>query len=320
MQSFGNLNDKATANYKFEIIPSGYSDQSAVAVFKASQGLEFYDDEFVLDPSQQGIKSSELISIQDLSAKCTSLYQETKFPIVLGEESELSLVSIKAAYDYLQIQGKQLILLVFAAQANLAKDQILYSIYKACPKIKIILVGIRKISQSECDWLRSLEKQVSEHVLDEMPISIFYARDEFYKSYAYRSALKEFREEVNPKDDSGNKLAPAAVMKFWGSKDVLEMMKKYNHESFYINFDLTAFDSSLMPSVKYPEPGGLDWYTPTNLIRELAKHFNLVGATITGLSPIAGFIGPDLLAAKLIYKIIANVIANQSNSIPEIQD
>ena len=318
----------------FEIIPCPYdkttsyghgTDQGPQGIIEASQELEFYDDEFDFDPSDRlGIKTLEGIHIdlQDqntkepfkaLYDKCLDSYKRNKFPLVLGGEHSLSLGSIKAAYDFLQAQGKGLTLLHFDAHADLRQEYqgnpynhacAIYSVYKACPKIKIVSVGIRNISQGECTWLRSLEKQVDEHFLEEMPISIFYARDEFYKTYAYRSALKEFREEVNPQDSGETRLAPGSTMRFWGSKDVIETMRKYGNDNFYISFDVDGFDSSLMPSTGTPEPGGLDWYTPTNLIREACQKFNLVGADVVELAPIPNLHGPDFLVAKLVYKII----------------
>jgi agmatinase len=211
-------------NPYFEIIPCPYdkttsyghgTDQGPQGIINASQELEFYDDEFDFDPSDRfGIKTLEnvLIDLQEkntkepfktLYDKCLDSYHRNKFPLVLGGEHSLSLGSIKAAYDFLQAQGKGLTLLHFDAHADLRQEYqdnpynhacAIYSVFKACPKIKIVSVGIRNISQGECEWLRSLEKQVAEHFLEEMPIIIFYARDEFYKTYAYRSALKEFRE------------------------------------------------------------------------------------------------------------------------------
>ena len=60
-----------------------------------------------------------------------------------------------------------------------------------------------------------------------------------------------------------------------------------------------------MPSTGTPEPGGLDWYTPLNIIREASKELNLIGADVVELAPIAHLHGPDFLVAKLIYKIIS---------------
>ena len=44
------------------------------------------------------------------------------------------------------------------------------------------------------------------------------------------------------------------------------------------------------------------------LIIEVSKNRKIVGADIVELSPISGFIAPDFLAAKLVYKIISFIL------------
>jgi len=75
----------------------------------------------------------------------------------------------------------------------------------------------------------------------------------------------------------------------------------------YLSFDLDALDPAIMPSSSTPEPGGLGWYETLELIKEVARKKKIVGADVVELDPIPGFIAPDLLAAKLVYKIISYV-------------
>lgn len=80
-------------------------------------------------------------------------------------------------------------------------------------------------------------------------------------------------------------------------------------ENVYITFDLDALDSSIMPSVGTPEPGGMSWYEAVNLIKEISKQKKIIGADIVELSPVPGLMAPDFLAAKLVYKIINCILA-----------
>jgi agmatinase len=75
-------------------------------------------------------------------------------------------------------------------------------------------------------------------------------------------------------------------------------------DNVYITLDLDGLDPSIMPSTGTPEPGGLGWYETLNLIKEVAKNKNIVGADVVELDPIPGLASPDFLAAKLAYKII----------------
>lgn len=89
----------------------------------------------------------------------------------------------------------------------------------------------------------------------------------------------------------------------WKIKDIVSSLE----ENVYLTFDLDAFDSSLMPSTGTPEPGGLNWYQTTEILKAVASRKNIVGADIAELSPIPGFSAPDFVAAKLAYKIIGYV-------------
>lgn len=335
MKSFGDF--KVNGKHDFEIIPCPYektttygngTDLGPAAIIEASQELEFYDDEFGFDPSTAGIKTLAPVEIELQDAKtekpfealkllCDDAYARNKFPIVLGGEHSLSLGPVKAAY---QAAKGNLTLLHFDAHADLRKEYngnpynhacAIYSIYKACPKIKIVSVGIRNISQGECTWLKELEKQAEDNVIEEMPITIFYARDEFQKTYVHRSAIKEFSSDIGAKQ-TNKKLSPGSKFKSWCSKDVIDTIKHYSNHKLYISFDLDGFDSTLMPSTGTPEPGGLDWYTPTNIIREACKDSELIGADVVELAPIKGFHAADFLAAKLVYKIIACKLMTRS--------
>ncbi|MEE4197769.1 MAG: agmatinase [Bacteroidales bacterium] len=79
----------------------------------------------------------------------------------------------------------------------------------------------------------------------------------------------------------------------------------------FITIDLDGFDPSIMPSTGTPEPGGLTWYQVVHLIRLVAQKKNIVGFDIMELCPNENNKGPDFLAAKLYYKILSYVFANQ---------
>lgn len=76
----------------------------------------------------------------------------------------------------------------------------------------------------------------------------------------------------------------------------------------YLTIDLDVFDPSVMPAVENPQPGGLGWYEVLGLIEKVSKKKKIVGADIVELSPLPGFIAPDILAAKLVLKIINFVL------------
>jgi len=72
----------------------------------------------------------------------------------------------------------------------------------------------------------------------------------------------------------------------------------------YVTIDLDAIDPSEMPAVGTPEPGGLSWYQILDLFKEICRHSTIVGMDVVELCPMAGQAHADVLAAKLVYKMI----------------
>ena len=88
--------------------------------------------------------------------------------------------------------------------------------------------------------------------------------------------------------------------------DAIDLMS----DKVYIAIHLDVLDPSCMPSVARPEPGGLDWYTLNALIRQVGREKKIVGFDLTGLTPQKPGTAANLLAAKLIYKVLICVMQN----------
>ena len=82
-------------------------------------------------------------------------------------------------------------------------------------------------------------------------------------------------------------------------------------QNVFLTFDLDYFDPSIMPAVGTPEPGGLFWYETLELLKKVIQKKNLVGFDVVELSPLAGNVAPDFLAARLIYKLISYQVAKE---------
>jgi agmatinase len=75
----------------------------------------------------------------------------------------------------------------------------------------------------------------------------------------------------------------------------------------YVTVDLGGFDPSIAPATGSPEPGGLDWYQVTSLLRAVADHKKIVALDVVGLLPNPACHASDLLAARLIYKSLGYI-------------
>ncbi|MGH7675261.1 MAG: arginase family protein, partial [Gemmatimonadales bacterium] len=73
----------------------------------------------------------------------------------------------------------------------------------------------------------------------------------------------------------------------------------------YITIDVDYFDPSLVPATGTPEPGGGAWHPTLRLLERVFRERTVVGADVVELAPIPGFVAPDFLVAKLVYKLVA---------------
>lgn len=84
----------------------------------------------------------------------------------------------------------------------------------------------------------------------------------------------------------------------------IEQVMSLLTENVYLTIDLDVFDPSIMPATGTPEPGGMRWYEALKLIRRICAERNLAGFDLVELCPRETLWASDLLAAKLLYKIL----------------
>jgi agmatinase len=77
----------------------------------------------------------------------------------------------------------------------------------------------------------------------------------------------------------------------------------------YISFDVDGLDASLMPATGTPEAGGLFFDEACELLRAVADTANVVGADVVELAPMPGFHAADYITAKIAYKLLSYVHA-----------
>lgn len=82
-------------------------------------------------------------------------------------------------------------------------------------------------------------------------------------------------------------------------------------ETVYLTIDLDAFDPSILPSTGTPEPGGMDWFTINELIRRVALQRRVIAFDVVELCPSEEHHASDFIAAKLVYRTIAEILSNR---------
>lgn len=74
----------------------------------------------------------------------------------------------------------------------------------------------------------------------------------------------------------------------------------------YVSIDIDGFDPAYAPGTGTPEPGGLDWFEVTDLLKAVSIDRAIVAADVVEVLPLPGSAQTEFLAAKLIYKLIAH--------------
>jgi len=72
----------------------------------------------------------------------------------------------------------------------------------------------------------------------------------------------------------------------------------------YVTIDCDGFDPAIMPAVGTPEPGGLRWYEALALLRKVFAARRVVACDLVELSPLPGIVAPNVLCARLVYKLL----------------
>lgn len=75
-------------------------------------------------------------------------------------------------------------------------------------------------------------------------------------------------------------------------------------ETVYITVDCDGLDPATMPAVGTPEPGGLSWAETLALLRHTFETRRVVGCDVVELCPIPGLVAPNVLAARLVHKLL----------------
>jgi len=79
----------------------------------------------------------------------------------------------------------------------------------------------------------------------------------------------------------------------------------------YVTIDVDGFDPAFVPATGTPEPGGLDWYQVTSLLEKVCARCQIVGFDVVELLPTPGLWASEFFAAKLVYRFLATIFANQ---------
>ena len=250
-------------------------------ILSASNALELYDEELEIEPFNCGIYTLDPIDVPidpfTLSKEVEDIVKDIaklkKLPILIGGDHSVSIGAIRAISEIQKQENSEFTVLQFDAHTDL-RDEYQGSKYShACVMRRAFEYGASIIQIG----IRSLSKE-EKIFLDNHALTPVWARD-IYNNYPVSKSR------------------------------VLESIKT----PLYITIDLDCLDPSIMPDVGTPEPGGLNWYQLTDLLKEVCSKTKVLGIDIVELCPNTIASHSEYLAARLLYKLLGYVFFNKNN-------
>ena len=254
--------------------------QGPEAIIAASSQMELYDEELDQNPSVYGIGTLAPLNFSGLSHEealaaihdaVAAVVAHNQIPFTLGGEHSLTPPCVRAIQEAAQFAPLGLV--QFDAHGDLRMQ------YEGSPnshasamRRSLDVPGVQLLEVG----IRSMSpEEIYDIKSGEVSATILWAHTVMDGSAPYATALASLPERV------------------------------------YITIDLDCFDPGIMPAVGTPEPGGLNWYQVLQMVRTIAQTKTIVGVDIVELAPIVGQPAPDFLAAKLTYRILGLLFANQ---------
>ncbi|GHT12803.1 agmatinase [Planctomycetales bacterium] len=112
-------------------------------------------------------------------------------------------------------------------------------------------------------------------------------------------------EEITEKPEQINRIIPPQEIRNRFNESIDSIL--YNlTENVYITIDIDAFDPAFAPGTGTPEPGGLDWFQVTGILRKVCEKKKIIGADIVEVAPLGGNnVITEYMAARLAAKLMA---------------
>jgi len=254
--------------------------------------------------------------IERLRKAAYPFFQQGKLVATLGGEHSVSIGLVKALVDrYADPWGPEgLSVLYLDAHADLRDEymgtgwghaSVARRISEICPMVQ---VGVRSFSLEEKEFIR-----------DERVNTFFWPplQPRSHQRKEVESLLPPLwgRTEVGGRESPPSRPSPIKGEEDFPAKRegfVQEIIGLLSRD-VYISVDLDVFDPAIMSAVGTPEPGGMDWYQVTSLLRAVAEERHIVGFDVTELSPGEGPTACAYTAAKLVYKLVAYATLLGSN-------
>ena len=249
------------------------------AILDASAHMELFDEENKLEPYRSGIFVSTEIPMTT-TAPAAALKEVERRVRAIAKAGKIPILlggehsGSAAAVAALKRKHGQITVLQFDAHTDLRDEYQGSPFHHACVGRRIVEQGVKLIQVG----VRSMSEEEDRFLKKSEDVKTFYASEVRYN-------LAEV------------------------TKGVVSSLQG----NVYITIDLDVLDPGMMPAVATPEPGGLNWFEVTDILRDVMRGgCDVVGFDVMALAPIGGMAAPDYLAARLCYRLMGWLVARQS--------
>lgn len=250
------------------------------AILAASETLELFDDELLVETWRIGIETLPMLDLADcpsdraclrIGEAVAGVLAKGRLPVLLGGEHTVSLPAILACRD--RYPG----LHVVQVDAHLdLRDR-----YEGSPYSHACVM--RRVAEAGIPFTQVGIRSIS---------------------------LEEWRFVT----DRG--LRPWTMERIRGEADWLAAICGGIDGPVYLTIDVDGIDPSVIPATGTPEPGGLTWREILSLCRAIAARHRVVGLDCVELAPAPGLHHADYAAAKLIYRCLGYIFLKELQQHP----
>ncbi|MFH1310711.1 MAG: agmatinase [Candidatus Omnitrophota bacterium] len=243
------------------------ADKGPLALIKASSALELYDIETDFEVYKKGIYTCPPLSVDNLPKKMVT----------------------KVKVEVSKLLGMDKFVVTFGGEHSVSIGSI-SAHSKKYKNLSVLQLDAHADLREQYEGTRYNHACVAARIKEMCPVVQVGIRSMCVdEKYSLATGNVFLAEEIIKKDN-------------W----IKEINRKLSND-VYVTIDIDVFDPSVMPSTGTPEPGGLDWYQVTKLLKSVTEYKNVVGFDIVELCPISQNKAPDFLAAKLCYKFLSYV-------------
>lgn len=244
------------------------------AIVEASRFLELYDQELDVEPSSVGVATLPALSLT-------------------GAGPEAALAELRAAYDALLDAAGGRFIVMLGGEHSISSAPILAwsdRLQRDGRRLTVLQFDAHTDLRPEYEGSPYSHAAVMHRVHDQVDVV----------AVGIRALTSDEMRLVRGSEHLHILLADDIHAGEAWMDDVLARLG----DDVYITFDVDVFDPSLVPSTGTPEPGGLSWYPVLKLLRRVFAERTVHGADVVELAPLPGLAAPDVLVAKLVYKMI----------------